>query len=595
MADRLKLTWYCIMAAALLPLPVLQMTATPAAAQTGVIGPTPASQVRGGVTAGHTGTDSPAATKSATAASHQTLKDQLAQMAREIANLKAHDRARTAKLQNEISQLKARDTQTVAAQAAATRAATQASTQAVDHLYRKVMANSQIIAQYNMDNHGNNIGHAIASAFAPPTGENYFSPFSIENPDHMRPDMHMQVAQWEDMKFYIGLQSVGRAQWLTQRNASFSGMAGANPDQNTLGDPVGTYPGLDPGFQTPNGNLEFFATIPHKLDIYFDLYLASRPDEDKVYGDQGYMVFKQLPGPFSKGPLGDLFKYINVKTGAFDVDFGDQNYHRTNSGFAQRNPLIGNYLVDPNTEEIGVEVYSIKSPIHWLVGLTNGSTRGHFTSPSTYGSRPAVHGKIRMYPMRDLRWSISAYYSNLDGYSTANGGQPPGAGEGHNQIMSLIRSGGVYAGVFGGGWDGDPGQITPLNGYDVQAYQTDLTWNHWPWEVYSFIGWTQDSTYGERWLYGSAEATYHITPALYLAGRYSYAVAGAVNGISSNGWVDRIQIGGGYWLTKFMLAKLEYVYEQYNNFNPNVGDVDAVDAAQNPEFNGVVMEVSFGF
>ena len=594
MADRQKLTWYCIMAAALLPLPALQMAATPVAAQTGVIGPIPASQGRGGATAEHTGTDSPAATKSATAASHQTLQDQLAQMAREIAHLKAHDRARTAKLQNEISQLKDRNTQTAAAQAAATRAATQASTRAVDHLYKKVMANSQAIARYNMDNHVNKISDAIASAFAPPTGKNYFSPFSIENPDHMRPDMHMQVARWDDMRFFIGLQTVGRFQALTQSNASFSGLAGANPDQNTLGDPVGAYPGLDPGFQTPFGNLEFMATIPHKLDIYFDLYLASRPDEDKVYGDQGYMVFKQLPGPFSKGPLGDLFKYINVKAGAFDVDFGDQNYHRTNNGFAQRNPLIGNYLVDPNTEEIGAEVYSIQGPIYWLTGLTTGTTRGHFTLPSTYGSRPAVHGKIWMYPMKDLRWSFSAYYSDLDGYSTAHN-LLPGAGEGHNQLFALIRSGGVYAGVFGGGWDGDPGQITPLNGYDVQAYQTDLTWNHWPWEVYSFLGWTQDATYDERWLYGSAEATYHLNPALYLAGRFSYAVAGAVNGVDTNGWVDRFQIGGGYWLTRSMLAKVEYVYEQYNGFGAAEGDVDAVDAAQNPSFNGVIMEVSFGF
>ena len=525
-------------------------------------------------------------------------QEQVANLKRQVANLKenqAATRSQQEELQRQLTRLKAQNSRLTAAQAAATQQE-QAATQAqIQRIYREVMVNSQqIAAQAAGPASTNNIDETVREVFAPPTGHNYFSPFNIENPAHMRPDMHMQVAQWGDMRFFIGLQSVGRFQALAQHSAYFSGFAGNLPDQNTIGGPVGPYPGLDPGFQTPMGNLEFLATIPHKLDIYFDLYLASRPDEDKVYGDQGYIIFKQLPPPFEAGPLGGLFSYINVKAGAFDVDFGDQNYHRTNNGFAQRNPLVGNYLVDSNTEEIGVEVYSVKGPLYWLAGLTSGTTRGHFTLPSTYGSRPAVHGKIWMYPLKDLRWSMSAYYVDLDGYSTAHN-LPPGAGEGHNQIFALIRSGGDYAGVFGGGWDGDPGQITPLNGYDVEAYQTDLTWNHWPWELYSFVGWTQDSTYHERWLYGSAEATYHLNAALYLAGRFSYALAGEANGVNTHGWVDRFEIGGGYWLTQDLLGKLEYVYEQYNDFNPAVGDVDAVDAYRNPEFNGVVLEVSFGF
>lgn len=526
-----------------------------------------------------------ASTEPASGAMNQPLQSQVAAMARQLAKLKETDQSRTLKFEREIAALKAQNAKASASQKAA--AATQEATdQAVQRLYNHVIADSRAIAAGRNSGGTNSIRHAVDNIFAARTRDHYFSPFRIENPAGMRPDMHMQVAQWGDMKLYMGVQSAGRFQAVTQQSAYASGLAGSIPDGLT----AGQYPGLDPGFTTPFGNLEFLGTIPHKLDIYFDLYMSSRPDEDKMYGDQGYMIFKQLPGPFDKGALGGLFKYINVKAGAFDVDFGDQNYHRTNNGFAQRNPLIGNYLVDPNTEEIGAEVYSIRGPVYWLAGLSNGSTKEHFA----YGSRPAVHAKIWGYPLPDLRWSASVYYSNLDGYSTANGGQPPGAGEGHNQIMSLIRSGGVYADVFGGGWDGDPGQITPLNGYDVQAYQTDLTWNHWPWEVYSFLGWTQDSSYGERWLYGSAEATYHITPALYLAGRYSYALAGAVNGLDSSGWVDRVQIGGGYWLTKFILAKAEYVYEQYHNFSANVGDVDAVDAYRSPHFNGVVMEISFG-
>jgi len=140
-----------------------------------------------------------------------------------------------------------------------------------------------------------------------------------------------------------------------------------------------------------------------------------------------------------------------------------------------------------------------------------------------------------------------------------------------------------------------------MAGLDVQAYQGDLTWNAWPWEVYGNLGWTQDNAYDERWLYGAAMATYHITAPLYLAAQFSYAVAGAVHpdgekyGVDSSGWVDRFQVGGGYWLTKSLLCKVEYVYQQYNNFSPSAGEINGVIAADNPRFSGVTAEISFGF
>ncbi len=519
-------------------------------------------------------------------AASQALLQQVKAMARQIHNLKRADEARTARLEQQIAALRAQNARIASAQASTTQSA--ADTQAIEREYRKVMAESAQIERQAGRASGNNIGATVGQMFAPPTGENYFSPYTRETPEFTgTPPMGMQIGQYGDMRLYMGLQTVGRYQALEQQSAFASGFAGATPD----GLPAGQYAGLDPGFQTPFGNLDFMATIPGKMDVFFDVFLSSRPDQSKVYGDQGFIVLKQLPGPFADGPLASLFNYINVKAGAFIVDFGDNNYHRSNNANVQENPLVGNPLVDSSTEEIGAEAYSTRGPVYGLVGLTSGSTAEHFD----YGSRPAVLAKIWGYPLPHLRLSASVYYSNLDGFANGANASMPGAGEQRNEIMDLIRSGGVYGGVFGGGWDGDPGQITPLNGYDVQAYQTDLTWNYWPWEMYSFVGWTQDSSYGERWLYGSFQSVYHINSSLYLAGRFSYAIAGAVNGVQSSGWVDRFEVGGGYWLTKSLLAKLEYVYEQYNNFQPSAGDVDAVDAYRNPRFSGIVFETSFAF
>ncbi len=511
-----------------------------------------------------------AAPSAATApAGNPALQAQMARMAKELAALKKNQAAsqrKQAQLEKQIARLKAQNARAASTQEAATKAQ-------IQKLYQQVMANSrQISAQATAQAPTNNIDATMQEMFAPPTGENYFSPFRDQNPAHIRPPMHMQVGQVGDLRLYMGLQTVGRYQAITQQSAYY----------NT----INQYAGLDPGFQTPFANLDFLASIPGKLDVFFDTYVASRPHPNTMYGHQGYILLKQLPPPFAGGPLGALFNYINVKACAFDIDFGDQNYHRSNNAYVERNPLIGNYLVDPNTEEIGAEVYSVKGPVYWLVGAGSGTTTEHFD----YGSLPDVHGKLWGYPLKDVRLSFSAYYDNLAGASR---------GTEVSHLYSAERSGGVYAAVFGGG--DNPGQITPLDGLDMQAYQMDITWNHWPWEMYSFVGWTGDSAYRERWLYGSAEAVYHINAALYLAGRFSYAVAGAVHptgaasGVDSSGWVDRFQVGGGYWLTKDLLAKLEYVYQQYNNFDPNTGVVDGVEAYHNPRFSGVVMEVSFGF
>jgi hypothetical protein len=504
--------------------------------------------------------------------SDQTVQQQMNEMTQDMAAMKKQIQNQQTEIQDQQEEISAQHQQIAQQQdqqSATTQTAVAAAQSAAKAAVVEAMADESIQST-------NNISQAVTTMFEPPTGENYMSPFSIQNPANMRPDMNMQIGQLGDMQFYMGLQTVGRFQAITQQGAYFD---------NATHHPV-EYPGLNPGFQTAYGNLDFLATIPGKLDVFFDLYLSSVGHPSTTYGDQGYIILKQLPPPFADGALGALFDYINVKAGAFDIDFGDANYHRTNNAYTFRNPLIGNELVDTDAEQIGAEVYSVKGPVYWLAGVGNGTTDEYFD----YGSEPSVHGKIWGYPTPDLRLSASAYYCNLA--NTANAA----AGGANNQITDLYastRSGEPYNAIFNAG--DDAGNITPMAGLDVQAYQGDLTWNCWPWELYGNVGWTQDSAYDERWLYGAGMATYHITSALYLAAQYSYAIAGAVNGVDSSGWVERFQVGGGYWLTKSLLCKLEYVYDQYNNFSPSAGTVSGVIASDNPRFSGLTAEVSFGF
>ncbi|MGA2585116.1 MAG: hypothetical protein ABSG31_17725, partial [Tepidisphaeraceae bacterium] len=146
---------------------------------------------------------------------------------------------------------------------------------------------------------------AFKTLFAQRTDDVYFSPFDIMNPSHIRPDLPMQIGQYDDLQLRMGLQTVGRFQAISQNKVIVGGMPQS---------------GLNPGFQDPFASLSFLATVPDKMDVYFDLYVASRPHPNTMYAHEGYLLFKQMPEPLNTGLLGDVFNYINVKVGAFDID-----------------------------------------------------------------------------------------------------------------------------------------------------------------------------------------------------------------------------------------------------------------------------------
>jgi hypothetical protein len=59
--------------------------------------------------------------------------------------------------------------------------------------------------------------------------------------------------------------------------------------------------------------------------------------------------------------------------------------------------------------------------------------------------------------------------------------------------------------------------------------------------------------------------------------------------------VQRIQVGGGFWLSKNLLMKVEYVTQKYSGFTEGQVVNNNVAAWRDPSFSGVISEVSFSF
>ncbi|HUR80170.1 MAG TPA: hypothetical protein VM733_05365 [Thermoanaerobaculia bacterium] len=392
----------------------------------------------------------------------------------------------------------------------------------------------------------------------------------------------LKLTDTDTTKLFMTLNTVGTAQAIDHKNAF-----------NLKGEPLAK---VAPGFQNAFGDLGFIAKFGknQEIEVVFDMYLSSRNHPSTTYGNEGYMILRGVPENLqSLKFLVPILKKVDVKAGHMLVDFGDNAEHRTNNAIAQKNPLVGNFVIDPNIVSIGMQVSSKKNDRYgWLVGVSNGTT----TEDWNVGRGFAYNGKLIFYPVKSLRTSVSYIATDQSDNATK------AAGGSAIQMFSGNRSGERYAGILGGGQA--PGGVFPQAGEKFSAAQFDLTFdNNSPIKLYGHYGMTQDKdingitagTPEEKWTYYAGDVVYKLTPALYAAARYSNASTSMLAGATSDGKVDRYQVGGGLWLTRNLLVKMEYVNQKYAGFAEGQVVNNGVQAWRNPSFSGVISEVSFSF
>lgn len=391
----------------------------------------------------------------------------------------------------------------------------------------------------------------------------------------------IKLTENETQKLYITVNTVGTAQALNHKNVF-------DPKGNALAK-------VSPGFQNAFGDLGFIGKFGknEEITVVMDLYLSSRNHPSQTYGNEGYILLRGVPENLqSLSFLKPVLNKVDIKAGHMLVDFGDAAEHRSNNAIVQKNPLIGNFVVDPNIVSIGMQVSSKPGRFGWLLGGSNGTT----TEDWNVGRGFAYNAKVYAYPVQGLRTSLS--------YIAADQSDNPNKSGGGSQLQMFTgnRSGERYAGVLGGGQA--PGNVFPQAGEKFSAAQFDVTWDTGsPIKLYGHYGRTQDldingtlpGTPEEKWTYYAADVKYEITPALYAAARYSGANVDKLAGNVSNGTVNRIQVGGGFWLSKNLLMKVEYVQQKYSGFSEGQIVNNNIAAWRDPSFSGLISEVSFRF
>ncbi len=335
------------------------------------------------------------------------------------------------------------------------------------------------------------------------------------------------------------------------------------------------------GFNNADANLYLDAQLARGTRVALTSYLSSR-HHNETWVKDGYLLIDA--SPWEEKAMDNLFRYLTVKVGHFEINYGDMHFRRSDNGQTMFNPLIGNLLMDAFTTEIGGEAYVHAKDAFGMVSVTGGEVRGQVLKPEQRS--PSYMGKLgydrQFSPRLRARLTGSAYHTDKSINNTLYTGSRAGS-----RYYYVVEN--VNATESSQAWSGD---VRPGFSNKVTAWVINPFVKFEAFEFFGNIGQADGraaaETSNRHWDHYAAEGVYRfLKNQLYLAGRYNVA-KGKLQGIPNDVTVDRTEGGGGWFLTPNMEAKIEYVKQNYKDFPAN-------DIHSGAKFNGVMVEgvVSF--
>ena len=341
--------------------------------------------------------------------------------------------------------------------------------------------------------------------------------------------------------------------------------------------------GIGNGFNNATANLYMNAQLAQGIRVQLTTYLSARHHQEAWVKD-GYLLIDA--SPIDVPAFNELMKYLTLRVGHFEIDYGDAHYRRTDNGNAMYNPLVGNYIMDAFTTEIGAEAYVRAAGFLAMAGVTGGEVHGQVTAPQKRS--PALLGKLGFDQQlnQDLRVRLtgSIYQKAKSASNTLYTGDR--AGSRYYDVMENSTSTEDAA-----AWSGNLRSGLGLSS-KVRAIVVNPFIKYRGLEFFGNVeqaqGRTATETADRKFTQNVGELTYRfLNDKVYVAGRYN-TVKGRLAGTTSDITIDRSQVGGGWFVTPAILAKVEYVNQQYKDF-------PVTDIRNGGQFKGFMIEGVVGF
>jgi hypothetical protein len=392
-------------------------------------------------------------------------------------------------------------------------------------------------------------------------------------------------AQQPDMQFFVTNDKDGLNQFETSKDnqVEFTGLKARlggdfalqfqGLSQTNAGDSLAE---LASNFNLPTANLNIDVQLADGVRMHMRTYLSSK-HHTEAYVKGGYMQIDNL-NFISDGFASGFMNMATIKFGMDEINYGDTHFRRSDNARAIFNPFVGNYIMDSFTTEPYGELTIQTNGLLIVAGATNGRLN---QSPLPGDDGFAIFGKLG-YDSQindDLRVRLTASF-----YSSNDKGT-------RDYIYGGDRAGGRYYKVFAGG-DFD-GRFNPR-----YAYQTAFQINPFvKFQGLEFFGVYEMMNNGDDAVGGGfsqlgAELLYRLGSEenFYLGGRYN-SVSGTLADGGSTLDISRLNVGGGWFLTKNVLAKIEYMNQTYSNSWKTTSNSDLTDA----NAKGIVFEAVISF
>ncbi len=340
---------------------------------------------------------------------------------------------------------------------------------------------------------------------------------------------------------------------------------------------------LASNFTLPTANLNFDVQLADGLRMHLRTYLSSRHHRE-AWVKGGYLQMDRLDW-ISPGFLSGFMDVATLRFGMDEINYGDAHFRRSDNARVIFNPFVGNYIMDAFTTEPHAQVTINSSGFLGVFGMSNGRLN---QSPEKGDNGLAVYGKLGYdnQVSDNLRVRLTGSFYSSTRFST------------RDYLYNGDRAGARYYSVLEGINDARPSDFLPrLNtGF---PYQTAIQINPFlkasGFEFFGVFEFASDGRDAEDGGGGGftqigLEALYRFgaDENLYIGGRYNSVTGEFADGADETN-TQRINIGGGWFLTNNVLTKIEYVNQSYDGAGWDGSKF------QEAEFNGVMIEAAISF
>lgn len=334
-------------------------------------------------------------------------------------------------------------------------------------------------------------------------------------------------------------------------------------------------------FNLATANLDLNVALYDGVNLHLRTFLSSR-HHNETYVKGGYLQVDKLDF-IKKDFLKDIMQYATIKVGHDEINYGDAHFRRSDNANTLTNPFVGNYLMDAFATMVFAEVYYQRDGWLGMAGVTN----GRLNQNAQGGTSPSLYGKIGYDKQvnQDLRVRLTGSVYNTAKTLRTDFYDGDRAGSRYYYVME--NSAATSSDNF------RSGQIIPGFKNKLTSFMINPFVRYKGLEFFgiyenarggSDTGDTKRRTYNQY----AAELLYRFGPNdnFYFGGRYN-----AVKGKTAAGEnidVNRFNIGGGWFMTKNILTKIEYVNQKYNGY----ADTNILNGGK---FNGFVAEAAIAF